>query len=408
MTPSVPRAPIDPCYRPRAGLVLTGGGARSAYQVGVLRAIASLLPPDAPSPFPIVTGMSAGAIVAAAVACHASRFREGAVALERVWRNFHVEQVFRADQGSMLRAALRWLLAFLSTGRLVRPPESLFDSSPLRRLLEQHYDFGRMREAMGRRHLDVLAIAVSSYRTARSVTFYESRSGYQGESAEWTRGVRTALAVEHLLASSAVPFLFPAIRINAEYHGDGAMRQVAPLSPAIQLGADSLLVIGVRSVSRSVTLPAPPPADAPSVGQIIGFMLDTLFIDSLQSSVAQLERINRLLVQSTVPNPEGLRHIDALVITPRVDFSEIAIRHARALPRTLRALLRTIGGASAGGAELLSYLLFESSYTRELIAVGMEDAMARADDMRAFLEASRRENLAHPRKTPTARLPMAG
>lgn len=408
MNPAVPRAPIDPYPRFRPGLVLTGGGARSAYQVGVLRALSTLLPQDAPSPFPIVTGMSAGAIVASAVACHASRFREGAVALERVWRNFHVEQVFRADRGSMLRAALRWLAAFLTTGRLVRPPESLFDSSPLRRLLEQHYDFGRMREAMERRHLDVLAIAVSSYRAARSVTFYESCSGYRGESADWTEGVRTAMTVEHLMASSAVPFLFPAIRMNGEYYGDGAMRQLAPLSPAIQLGADSLFVVGVRSALGAAALPVPRPADAPSVGQIIGFMLDTLFIDSLQSSIAQLDRINRLIAQSAVASPEGLRPIDALVITPRIDFSDIAVRHVRAMPRTLRALLRTIGGASAGGAELLSYLLFESSYTRELIALGMEDALARADEVRAFLDASRRDDPAHRRESPPARMPMAG
>jgi NTE family protein len=388
--------------------VLTGGGARSAYQVGVLRAVASLLPQDAPCPFPIVTGMSAGAIVASAVACHASRFREGAVALERVWRNFHVDQVFRADRGSMLRAALRWLGAFLSTGRLVRPPESLFDSSPLRHLLVQHYDFGRMREAMERRHLDVLAIAVSSYRAARSVTFYESRSGYQLESAAWSEGVQTALTVEHLLASSAVPFLFPAIRMNGEYYGDGAMRQLAPLSPAIELGADSLFVIGVRSVLGAAALPVPRPADAPSVGQIIGFMLDTLFIDSLQSSIAQLDRINRLIAQSVVASPEGLRHIDALVIAPRVDFSEIAVRHARAMPRTLRALLRTIGGANAGGAELLSYLLFESSYTRELIALGIKDTMARADEVRNFLAVSARDDVAQRHETQPARFPMAG
>ena len=408
VNPSVPRSPIESYRRSRPGLVLTGGGARSAYQVGVLRAISTLLAHDAPSPFPIVTGMSAGAIVASAVACHASRFREGAVALERVWRNFHVDQVFRADRGSMLRAACRWLAAFLSTGRLVRPPESLFDSSPLRRLLEQHYDFGRMREAMERRHLDVLGIAVSSYRAARSVTFYESRSGYQAESGAWPEGVRTALTVEHLLASSAVPFLFPAIRMDGEYYGDGAMRQLAPLSPAIELGADSLFVVGVRSVLGAAALPAPRPADAPSVGQIIGFMLDTLFIDSLQSSIAQLDRINRLIAQSAVANPEGLRHIDALVITPRVDFSEIAVRHARAMPRTLRALLRTIGGASAGGAELLSYLLFESTYTRELIALGMEDAMARADEVRSFLDASGRADATHRRDSAPERLPLVG
>src|SRR5450432_3715100 len=176
MTPPVISTSDAPQHRSRLGLVLTGGGARSAYQVGVLSAVARLLPRNAPSPFRIVTGMSAGAIVAAAVACHASRFREGVVALERVWRNFHSDQVFRADAGSMLKAGLRWTMALVSAGRLVRPPESVFDSSPLRQLLERHYDFGRMRAAMDAGHLDAVSIAASNYRTARSVAFFECRA----------------------------------------------------------------------------------------------------------------------------------------------------------------------------------------------------------------------------------------
>ncbi len=368
------------------GLVLTGGGARSAYQVGVLATIARLLPRDAPSPFRTITGMSAGAIVAAAVACHAARFREGVVALERVWRNFHTDQVFRADARSMLRAGLRWTLALVSAGRLARPPQSVFDSSPLRRLLERHYDFGRMRAAMAAGHLDALAIAASNYRTARSVAFFECRGPSSAQ--DWDRGVRTQLGIDHLMASSAVPFLFPAVRVDDDYYGDGAMRQIAPLSPAIRLGAERLFMIGVRNASASDAIAATDRAPAPSIGQIVGFMLDTLFIDSLQSALAQLERINRLVEQSAVPTPDGLRRIDPLVVVPSADLSEIAARHARAMPRSVRTLLRTMGAANVAGAELLSYLLFESSYTRELIALGAADALARRAELEHFLRAA--------------------
>ncbi len=366
------------------GLVLTGGGARSAYQVGVLGAVARLLPKNAPSPFRVVTGMSAGAIVAAAVACHAARYREGVLALERVWRNFHVDQVFRADAPSMVRAGARWGLALLTAGRLMSPPESLFDSAPLRRLLHAHLDFGLMRQAMALGYLDALGIAAASYRGARSVAFIETSMHDRLVSHAWSRAVLAELSVQHLMASSAVPFLFPAVEVDGEYYGDGAMRQIAPLSSAIHLGADRLFVIGVRDsagarVPRTTSGPRPP-----TFGQIAGFMLDTLFIDALDAGLAQLHRLNRLVAQSSIPDPEGLRPIDALVMTPSADLSAIATRHARALPRTLRMLLRTLGAANASGAELVSYLLFESSYTRELIALGYEDTMRRRDEVFEF------------------------
>ena len=237
-------------------------------------------------------------------------------------------------------------------------------------------------------HLEALAIAASNYRTARSVAFYECRDPETAGADGWQRGVGTKLSVPHLLASSAVPFLFPAVRLEGEYYGDGAMRQIAPLSPAIRLGADRLFVVGVRGAPKAPGMAATDCAPAPSVGQVIGFMLDTLFIDSLHAGVAQLERINRLIEQTAIPTPDGLRRIEPLVIVPEADFSAIAARHARAMPRSVRALLRTMGASNVGGSELLSYLLFESSYTRELIAIGREDAMARRDEIAHFLGAS--------------------
>jgi NTE family protein len=365
--------------------VLTGGGARSAYQVGVMRAVAELLPRDAPSPFHVITGTSAGAIVAANIAAYAAHFRAGTLTLERVWRNFHVDQVFRTDASSMLRAGVRWTAALLSAGRLASPPDSLFDNSPLRQLLERRIDFSRLRESLAAGHLESLAVSAAGYSSARSFAFYESRVHPTEDAPPWTRGVSAELGIDYLMASSAVPFLFPPVRMHGEYFGDGAMRQVAPLSPAIRLGADRLFVVGVRH-DHQQTPANVQAARTPSFGQLFGFMLDTLFMDSLHAGVAQLERLNRLVAQSSVPNPEGLRHIDSLVFVPRADLGAIAVKHARQMPRTVRALLRIMGAANSDGSELLSYLLFESGYTRELIKLGYADTLARRDEVAAFLE----------------------
>jgi NTE family protein len=390
-----------PPPRGRTGLVLTGGGARSAYQVGVMRAVADLLPRDAPTPFHVITGTSAGAIVAANVAAYASHFRAGVVALERVWRNFHVDQVFRTDAPSLLRAAFRWLAALLSVGRLASPPDSLLDNTPLRQLLERGVDFDRIREALATGHLEALAISAAGFSSARSFAFYQSRIHPVADASHWPRGVAAHLGLDHLMASSAVPFLFPPVRMHGEYFGDGAMRQVAPLSPAIRLGADRLFVVGVRDKRPEVPLNADS-ASTPSFGRLFGFMLDTLFMDSLHAGVAQLERLNRLVAQSLVPNPEGLRHIDSLVLVPGADLSAIAARHARQMPRTVRALLRILGAANDDGSELLSYLLFESAYTRELIALGYADTMARREEVAAFLNP---RACGYAGMTPTSPLP---
>lgn len=389
----LPVASESPAPPPRArtGLVLTGGGARSAYQVGVMRAIADLLPRDAPTPFHVITGTSAGAIVATCIAAYADQFRKGAVTLERVWRNFHVEQVFRTDPSSVLRAGARWMAAVLSLGRLASPPDALFDNTPLRQLLTRQIDFGRMREALAAGHLESLAISAAGYASAQSYAFYESRVRPVADASAWPRGVPASLGIDHLMASSAVPFLFPPVRMQGEYFGDGAMRQVTPLSPAIRLGADRLFIVGVRG-DRQHDPAKTGHSQTPSFGQLFGFMLDTLFMDSLHAGVAQLERLNRLVCQSAVPNPEGLRHVDSLVLLPSEDLGAIAARHARQMPRTVRTLLRIMGAANGEGSGLLSYLLFESGYTRELIALGSSDTMARRDEVAGFLEAGLRSD----------------
>jgi len=387
-----PRASSTPDLRPasrphvrRLALVLSGGGARGAYQVGVLKALAELLPADAPIPFSIISGTSAGAIIAALVATHAPHFRSGVDSIERFWRNFQVEEVFRADTSSMLRSGLHLLLALVSGGYLARPPRSLFDNSPLRDTLERHVNFARIEQALNAGYLDALAINASAYQSALSVAFYECRRGTAPWQHAWRRGQPAELGLDHLMASAAVPFLFPAVYMEGEYFGDGAMRQVSPLSPAIQLGADRLLIIGVRPPGGADLMPSSHRAAAPSFGQMLGFMLDTLFMDGMQSDLERLQQENRLLAATGSGSAEDARYIEALAITPREDFGCIAERHISDAPRSLRVLLRTMGASNVGGRTLLSYLLFEGSYTRELMALGYADAMLRRDELQALV-----------------------
>jgi len=369
---------------PRVALVLPGGGARSAYQVGALRAISSWCPPGTPLPFRVLCGTSAGAILAGVLASYAPRFRQGTAALERVWRNFHVDQVFRTDPSSVIRAAAQVLLAMLSGGWLLPPPRSLFDNSPLRHLLEWRVNFARIRQYLDAGHFDALAVTATSFATGEWVSFIDAARPLQGWERPGQRGVAAELRLDHLMASAAIPFLFPPVKMMGSYFGDGAMRQTTPLAPALRLGADRILVIGVREPGR-----APLGASlksSPSFGQVFGFVLDTLFAEGLDSDLERLERINDLL--SRAPGAEllsGMRRVDALVLRPQGDLSAMAAAHARAMPRSVRALLRTMGAPADAGGQLSSFLLFESAYTRPLIEMGFNEAQARRDEIRGFL-----------------------
>ncbi|MGD8977749.1 MAG: patatin-like phospholipase family protein [Gammaproteobacteria bacterium] len=370
------------------GLILPGGGARAAYQVGVLRAIARIVPRGAPSPFNVISGTSAGAINAAAVAAYADRFSAGVSALNSVWRNFTTDQVFRTDPWSMLQASLHWMASILTGGLGPFNPRSLLDNRPLWQLLRERIPLHRIDSNLAAGFLRAVAVNLSSYHSARSVCFFQSGPSVAGWERSRRAGVRSRLSVEHLVASAAVPMIFPAVRLGDEFYGDGAMRQQSPLSPAIQMGAQRLLVIGVRD-EKTHGGPRPRRPERPSLGQIAGYMLDTIFMDGLYTDIERITRINQLLEQVRTdklpPQLRHLRRVETLVILPSQNIRELAARHARALPLPLRLLLRGVGASSHGQGQLLSYLLFEKGFTRALIRMGHDDAMARRDHIEALL-----------------------
>ena len=366
------------------GLVLPGGGARAAYQVGVLRAIADMMP-GAPNPFPVIVGTSAGAVSAAVLATEAFRWHRAVDALCRVWAEFHVDQVFEADALSMLRSGLHWGLSLMSGGLLLPPPRALFDNSPLRRLLRRNIRWEHLHTSVHRGSLKALALCATSYSTAASVAFFEGAPGLSPWDRHQRVGRREKLTLDHLMASMGVPFLFPPVLLDGEFYGDGAQRQLWPLSPAIHLGADRLLIIGVRS-EHGAGVNARPRSivEAPTPGQLFGYMLDTLFMDQIYANVEHVARLNQVAEVAPLAVP-GVHKVATLMIAPSEDLRIIATRHVRSLPRSLRALLRVMGARGTAGAQLASYLMFEATFTQELMALGLRDAMAQREELMEFI-----------------------
>ena len=375
--------------RPINGLVLPGGGARGAYQVGVLKAIASLEPKDTVNPFPIISGTSAGAVNASVIAANAKSFNEAINKLDYVWGNFKSNQVYKTDNLTMLKSSLHWMISIILGGHPFGAPKSLLDNTPLQKLLEEHIDFIKIQKNIDEDSIKALAITSAGYSSQCSTSFFQSSSIIDQWERTRRKGVKCNLNINHLMASLAIPMIFPQIRINDEYFGDGAMRQSTPLSPVIHLGADRILVIGLRnqkieSTTKNIQL------DYPSFANISGYILDTLFMDGLYSDHERLIRINELIDSRNNGSLETsnlkMRAIDTMIINPSKSLTDIAHECRLSMPRSIRIILRGISGKDKNSASrLVSFLLFEAKYTKKLIDLGFKDAMAVEKELSDFI-----------------------
>ena len=372
-------------FEKKIGLVLPGGGARAAYQVGVLKAISELIPDS--NPFSIISGTSAGAINASLLASRSQSLKEAVEVLSGVWCNFKTNKVYRTETTVMLKSIFQWLLTVSSGGVLVKNPKSLLDNSPLRQLLEDTINLEGIKNNINKGNLDAFAITAASYSSKKSVTFFQSDE----DDIDWERflrvGVKTDILIDHLMASIALPLIFPAVKINNEYFGDGAMRQATPLSPAIRLGAEKLLIINTDSKSPNNQL-----TDNqiyPSIGEVGGYMLDALFTGGLLSDLERLDRINQIIENSgnnsVQTSNKKMKHLDYCVISPSKDIKKIAKEHYKDVPYSIKLLMKGLGLKNREESELLSFLLFESSFTSSLIQLGFEDGMTNQSEIKAIV-----------------------
>ena len=389
----------------KVGLALSGGGARGAYQVGALLAISELLPPGRPLPFPILVGASAGAITSAFLAARGDDFALAVRRLADFWSGIRPEHVFRTDTRTLAQVCFQWAVD-LSVGGLKERhhDKALLRSEPLREVLGQRLDMDAIPANIARGHVQGLALTATDYRTSFGATFFDGAP----QIAPWTRstrfGVRQRLTVEHVMASSAIPVFFPPIRIGERYYADGCLRSVTPLSPAIHLGADRILAIGVRGLqSGPPGIESRGAADAyPSPADTAGLFFNAAFAEALETDIERLERVNQtvsLLPQSTVAKQRtALRTIPLFVLRPSRDLGALAKGTLTRLPIFVQYLFRGLGVSGTSGLDLLSYLAFDAAYASELLALGHSDAMAKADALVEFLTSSKDDDawVTHP------------
>ncbi|HXJ37587.1 MAG TPA: patatin-like phospholipase family protein [Candidatus Eisenbacteria bacterium] len=370
--------------RARTALVLSGGGARGAYQVGVLRGLfeQGFLGRER-SGIDVFVGSSAGSINSAALAAHADDFEAGITRLERVWRGMHPSHVYRTDAASLGRIGLRWAwdLSFGGATRDVQP-KALLDTSPLRALLTQHLPLSRIGEHVAAGRLDALAIVATDLHTSSGVIFLDGSADLPSWTRRRWRIERTAIAVDHLLASSAIPIFFPSVAIDGRHYGDGSIRNTAPLSPAINLGAQRIIAIGVSGPPPPSL--APGPVEVPTVAQIAGVLLDAVMLDAIEVDVEHSERVNASVVTyPVIGTGDGFRRIDVLWLRPSVLVRELASELADRIPPAVRYLLRGLG-SEAQITELASYLLFDEAFCGRLLDLGREDVAADRDRIARF------------------------
>ncbi|MFL5785292.1 MAG: patatin-like phospholipase family protein [Bacteriovoracaceae bacterium] len=369
----------------KIGLVMTGGGARAAYQAGVVRALQEITGKKS-NLFDVIAGNSAGAINATYYAAHCENWDIATRNLVELWTRIKPNNVYDVRMRSLSEMGVKWLGGTLFGGLTTEGSQAnhLLDTKPLRRLIRRETDFSDVRKNIDKGHLYGLSLSTTNYTTGGSVIFYQGHPTVE----EWARSdrfaVRTDLNEDHLMASSAIPFFFPPVKIGDSYFGDGCIRQTTPLSPAIHLGADKIIAIGVRfphpkEKMREMAFSA---AQNPTIGQILGVMMNAIFLDSLEGDVERLLKINRLSGGMRTDQKE----IPILMLRPSKDLGKLAKNLPDKLPPFLRYLLKGIGVSDTEGSDLMSYLAFDNHYTGPLIELGYTDTLAKRDEVLRFID----------------------
>lgn len=374
----------------KTALLMPGGGAKAAYQAGVVKALAELTAGQAEHPFPILCGTSAGALNAVVLGSCTGNFSEASKELESIWVNLNCEDVYRSDWLGLARNIWRLLLSLVNTGIAVGRPVALLDNLPLKKLLGEKIDFSGIGKNLQNKVLDAVCVTAMNYTEGVSVSFFQGGPA----SAEWQRwrrqGIPTPLQLRHLMASAAIPTIFPPQRIGRNYYGDGALRQLAPISPAIHLGAEKVLIVSSAGHKQKYDKPHRR-IHSPSFGQVIGHLLNSAFIDSLESDIELLEQLNEIVeelpAEQRSEKTRDMQAIDIHIISPSIDIDTLAEDYIKQMPRSIRTFLRVTGSnRNEGGVNIASYLLFTEGYCRALVDLGYRDAMAQRDTLLAFLE----------------------
>jgi NTE family protein len=379
-----------PPQQPDLALMFSGGGARAAYQVGFLRLLAREFPDCVPG---ILTGVSAGGINAAYLAARQEPFAEKVENLAHIWKNIHIDNVFRVDLRDLAGRTVRWGGRLLSGGKYPMPPaRSLVDTAPLRELLQRLLgtnggEIEGIAASLRAGWLRAVALTASSYTTGQSVTWVQTREdgGIQTWERPQRKSVGCALRVDHVVASAALPFFFPAVEVGDAWYGDGGIRLTAPLSPAVHLGARRIIAVSTRYARTRQEADRPAIGGYPPPAQVAGVLYNAIFLDQLDSDALQMRQINRLIARLPATERDGLRPIELLMLRPSIDLGRLANAYEPDLPRAFRFLTRGMGTRETRSNDMLSLVMFQSDYVSRLIELGEADAIARLDDIRRFL-----------------------
>ncbi len=373
------------------GIVLTGGGARSAYQVGAIRALAEIVGPG-PIPFDVITGISAGAINGIVLATGAEDFARAAERLRATWASLTPDRIFRTGALRLATIGTRWMRDLSAGGLLGKSGINyLLDPRPLQTLIEDRIPIGRMRRHLRSGRIRAVGVSATNYHTGSGVTFFEGAADIE----PWTRstriGIRSRITPAHIMASSAIPIFFPPVAIDGSFYGDGCVRMHYPMSPAIHLGADRIVAVSQRYLlpaSETAEREVRSKTDALPISEIAGVLLNAVFLDSLDSDLERLERINRTLQLIPREKQNGrdldVRPIPALVLRPSQDLGKLAADEYERFPTMLRYLLKGIGATGQAGEDLLAYLAFEPIYVQRVMELGYADTMSRRDEIEDF------------------------